>query len=291
VVTEERVRELERRIRLLTALYESAKAEKLRLASLIVAQRLAGEEYLTKPLDSKEQLAERIRSDLRTKGVSLDLNELMERLPSNYSLLVEGPAGVGKAEYCLSLAKHYLPNGCSIVWVTTDASPDEVKEAAKKADLDLDKYEEKTFVFVDGFSGSTQRKYPKGIWVDAVNLTDLSIAVGQAVEAVGKPARIVFNSISTLFLHNPPEPVLRFFRVLTTRVKSEYGFVIFVLHSGMLDEALVNAMRSLVDGVIEMSFDEQLNRRFRVHHMRGVRVDTKWVGYEVTERGFELKPG
>ena len=54
-----------------------------------------------------------------------------ERFPTNYSVLLSGPPGVGKFEYVLSRIREDLRLGEQVVFVTLDLHPTEIRARAK----------------------------------------------------------------------------------------------------------------------------------------------------------------
>src|SRR5947207_15893045 len=142
-----------------------------------------------------------------------------ERFPTNYSVLLSGPPGVGKFEYVLSRIREDLRLGERVVFVTLDLHPTEIRARAKALRLeirarakalrlDLEAYEGKGLVYVDCYSAtSSERPEPpagkKTFLVSSFsNLEGIGMAMGKAAQELGTPVRIYFYTISTLFLHN-----------------------------------------------------------------------------------------
>src|SRR5438093_749402 len=78
-----------------------------------------------------------------------------ERFPTNYSVLLAGPPGVGKFEYLISRIREDLRLGERVVFVTLDMPPNEIRARAKALHLDLGAHEGKSFVFVDCYSATS----------------------------------------------------------------------------------------------------------------------------------------
>jgi hypothetical protein len=78
--------------------------------------------------------------------------------------------------------------------------------------------------------------------------------------------------------------------VLTSRTKAEYGFILNTMQDGVHDPQVVNTLKYLVDGYIQMDFEEgkKLIRKLRVHHLKGISVESGWVKFDVTEGGFKI---
>ncbi len=202
--------------------------------------------------------------------------------PVYYSILVSGPPGVGKLEYLLALTKAFLGAGDRVVFVALDLHPDEARGRAANIGLDLGPLEGASFAFVDCYSATaSERIEPTGprktYTVSSYsNLEGIGMAISRAAHDLKPPVRILFYTVSTLFLHNSVQAISKFIQIITGRVKTNVGFIGYAMHEGVHEIHTTNLLRSLVDGVVEMRFTEDLSREMRFHHMRGLRVDPAW---------------
>ena len=215
---------------------------------------------------------------------------MKELFPENYSILLVGPPGVGKFEYCLDLIQYYLGKAERAVYITTERSPEEIKERAKGYGISLEQYEGKNLIFIDCYSWSIGGRYEKGLNVDnPANLSQINLNIEKAVTRLKPPTRIIFDSLSPLFLHNSQEVMTKFFQILTSKVKTEYGFILYTLQEGVHDPQIVNTLVYLSDGLLEMRFTggEVLKRQLRVHHLKGISVDVEWKNFTI-EKGFKF---
>src|SRR5881296_4147129 len=205
-----------------------------------------------------------------------------DRFPTNYSILLCGPPGVGKFEYLVERIRDDLRKGERVVFVTLDLHPNEIRARAKALHLDLEPVEGKSFVFVDCYSATSSERPEsapgkKTFLVSSFsNLEGIGMAMSKAAQELGTPVRIYFYTVSTLFLHNSPQAIAKFFQIVTARVKTNMGFIAYAAHDGVHDPQTSNLLRSLVDGVVEMRYTDTMEREIRVHHMRGYQVDAAW---------------
>ncbi len=208
------------------------------------------------------------------------------RFPANYSVLLSGPPGVGKFEFVISQVRQALRAGERVVFVTLDMHPNEIRGRARELDLDLDAVDDDSFIFVDCYSATSsdrseavagKRSYQISSFS---NLEGIGMAVSRAAQDLGTPVRIYFYSLSTLFLHNSTQAIAKFFQIVTSRVKTSMGFVMYAVQDGVHEPMTMNLLRSLVDGVVEMRFTDSMGREVRLHHMRGYRTDASWRPFE-----------
>ena len=217
--------------------------------------------------------------------------------PTNYSILVSGPPGVGKLEYLLGLTKRFLDGGERVCFVTLDLHPDEVRIRAAGVGLDLGAVEGTSFAFVDCYSASASEHLDanpskKVYSVSSFsNLEGIGMAISKESHDLKTPVRIVFYTVSTLFLHNSPQAIAKFIKIITSRVKTNIGFIAYAMHDGVHDPNTTVLLRSLVDGVVEIRFTEDLAREVRAHHMRGLPVKPVWARVEDATRVFAASEG
>ena len=220
-----------------------------------------------------------------------DIEKLKELFPENYTALLIAPPGSGEKEYCYDLVKYYLEKGEKVVYITTEQSPEEIKEKLSQVGVNIDEYEAKSFVFIDAYSYSTGKRYDKGFTIDnPANLNLITINLTNAAQIIGKPLRIIFDSLSTLFLHADENEIRKFFGVLTSRVKSEFGFLLCTLHGEMHSRQSVIALRAMVDAVIEIEVEEkpELKRKIRIFSARGLKLSNKWHVFDVSDYAFKV---
>lgn len=205
-----------------------------------------------------------------------------DRFPAHYSVLLSGSPGIGKFEYLVTEVREALRLGERVVFVTLDLHPNEIRARAKALRLDLEPHEGKSFVFVDCYSATSSERVelPTGKKTFLVssfsNLEGIGMAMSKAAQELGTPVRIYFYTISTLFLHNSTQAISKFFQIVTSRVKTNLGSIMYAVQDGVHETMTMNLLRSLVDGVVEMRFTETMASEWRIHHMRGHAVDHAW---------------
>src|SRR5204863_289683 len=133
-----------------------------------------------------------------------------ERFPTNYSVLLAGPPGVGKFEYLIARIREDLRLGERVVFVTLDMPPNEIRARAKALRLDLGAHEGRSFVFVDCYSATSSDRPEaapgkKTFLVSSFsNLEGIGMAMSKAAQELGTPVRI-YSSTLLLFSDKPTE--------------------------------------------------------------------------------------
>lgn len=183
--------------------------------------------------------------------------------------------------------------GERIVYLTSERSPDEIKSFAKTFGLPLEEHENKgSLVFIDCYSWSIGGSYDGGFSIEnAANLNEINITLEKVMKNLESPVRIVFDSLSPLFLYNEVSTMTKFFHFMTSNAKTKYGFIICTLQEGVHDPKIRNTLIYLVDGYLEMQFGEDsdvLTRKLRIHHLKGKTLDTSWKNFKIGDKGFEM---
>lgn len=207
--------------------------------------------------------------------------------PDNYTILLSGPPGVGKFEYCLYLLRKWLSEGEKVIYVTTERGPEIIIERAKQCGFDIG--DNGNLEFVDFFSASKGSKLRKYQYLSHVK--DIANGIEDALDRLGSTVRIIFDSLSPLFLYMADDLMVKFVEDLTANTKQKYGFIIYNMQEGVHDPQLFHTILYFLDGQLEMKFeeDEDLKRKIRVHHMKGMTTDSKWRNFVISERGFEFE--
>ncbi len=207
--------------------------------------------------------------------------------PSHYSVLLSGAPSVGKFDYCLYLMREWLDNGEKVVYVTTERGPDEIDARAQEIGFGISGNE--NLVFVDFYSASKDSKLMKYQYLTHVK--EIQVGIEDAIDRLGKPVRIIFDSLSPLFLYTPSDLMINLVEDLTSETKRKYGFVIYTMQEGVHDPQLFNTIMYFVDGYLQMEFNEaeSLRRKIRVHHMRAKVSDPGWKDFKIGENGFEFE--
>lgn len=215
-------------------------------------------------------------------------------LPERSSILMIGSPGIGLLEFNVGLAQSYLERGDIVVFVTIDVLPGDVVSLLKAFGVPVDDFLGKKIFIIDYHSSLL------GSYDDHSSFTEEYVRKVSDIEGImfnltaianeyGRPIRIFLHSLSTLFLYNQTNVVLKFFQISSSRIRSELGMAIFTVHDGVHEDRTINHLMAMADGVIELKFDENLNRRLRIRHMRGYATSTQWIPFEIRQVQQESK--
>ena len=206
-------------------------------------------------------------------------------LPDQSAVLMIGSPGIGIMEFCIALTEGYLEKDDAIIFVAMDTSPADMISMMEMFGLPMAELLGKRIFFLDYHScllGTTMDRSNPQEGVRAIlDLEGIMFNISAIAEETGKRVRIFFHSLSTLFLYNQGNVVLKFFQISCSRIRSQYGTAIVTVHEGVHDERTVNHLMSIADGTIELRFDDDLNKMMRIRNMRGYPTSPNWVPFEI----------
>lgn len=210
----------------------------------------------------------------------------MNYIKPGCSTLIMGPSGIGKTLFCRNIAAECAKTGTGAVYVTLDSAPKDVEEAIR-AQNDSEEILN-NISFVDCYSWLTGEARGPNCISHLSNLGDLSVKLFTSLHEKGPQSTVIFDSISTLFVYNVENEVIRFLQVNIARIRKMGCFGIWTVEEGIHTPALYNTLRHIMDVTLELRFEETstLERRIRVHTCRGSTHSTQWFPFEIKDRGI-----
>ena len=206
-------------------------------------------------------------------------------LPDQSAVLMIGSPGIGMLEFCIALSEGYLEKDDAIIFVAMDTSPTDVISMMETFGLPMDELLGKRIFFLDYHSCLLGSNMDRSDCIDGVrmisDLEGIMFNVGAIADETGKRVRVFFHSLSTLFLYNQSNVVLKFFQISCSKIRAQYGTAIVAVHEGVHDERTVNHLMAIADGTIELRFDEDLNKMMRIRNMRGYPTSPNWIPFEI----------
>jgi KaiC/GvpD/RAD55 family RecA-like ATPase len=203
--------------------------------------------------------------------------------PENYSVLVVGDPSAGLFEFCCYLGATYLKAGEKVVILEANTSPDRVRRQMQEFGVDAIQHElDKNLLIVDAYTPQPAADSdPNTIRVsDISSLGDIFESVTRGIDKVGgQPVKVLFDSLTPLFMHHDSKAMGRFFKDLTTIAKFN-GTLTAVVHRNILDEDQIALLSSIADGLLEVKVDERFRRLVRINYLRGVLVTPRWVPFD-----------
>jgi KaiC/GvpD/RAD55 family RecA-like ATPase len=191
------------------------------------------------------------------------------RLHPGQNILLLGSPSTGKSTFALQFIASGLRADERAIVITTSDSPANIRNKASTFGWKLEDFEKNGKLhFIDCFSevvgipadnsGAVLRT-----GIDSHGFDKISLLVSAIISdfwAEGHKIRVVFDNLSTLFYYNDLVSVARFLHVLLGRLKAVDATSILVLESGVHDEQVTTVVRSLCDGVLQLT--DKGNKRY-----------------------------
>jgi KaiC/GvpD/RAD55 family RecA-like ATPase len=212
----------------------------------------------------------------------------------NTNFILYGPAYSGRSTFTNLYISEGLKKGIPTIYVTTQHTPNEVKEQLRRLIPKVDVYEEKGLIkYIDMYSKSMgiQETQPNTIYIEKP--TDLD-ALENAIQTFqdefkGKVPyhKIVFFSLSTLLTYVEPLLIFRFFQILNAKNKRANAVSIYVIDTGMHDQSVIQTLKHVMTGFIEFKL-EDLKYYLRIEGGGDV-MSRAWIEYSFTDKTFDLR--
>ncbi len=161
------------------------------------------------------------------------------------------PAGVGKQCFAAHFVNAGLASGDTVIYVTTDRTPDEVERAAAEWDLHFKGKGE--IFYIDCYSQSSgKEKIKEKENVSLVGgpgaINEIALFISDIVRSKkGSRFRVVFHSFSTFALYSDKEPLFKFLKSIERRFKNENGTVLLLVEEGMHEERFSMTLKHDLD--------------------------------------------
>lgn len=191
----------------------------------------------------------------RKPKLSFKRSEMIE-LPKSTTVLVEGPIGSRKEEYCLRFLKLELQKGRNVAICSYD--PDDELQ----------------------WFGKEERGRIEPFRVEP-DITEMSLVITKVAES--KPAMAYFNVLYKLIPSYSADVLAEFLSSNLRKLKKGGVTGIFVMEKEMISTQLLSTIESMFDGVIEFQIREEgdeLVSYYRVKEFKLKEFDTNWKEFK-----------
>ncbi|MAH80255.1 MAG: hypothetical protein CMP39_01020 [Rickettsiales bacterium] len=237
--------------------------------------------------DANQEHTESIIVDKNVERVPTGKAELDELLygglPLGSNILLTGSLGTGKSSLCRSFIKNGLDKGENALFVALDDDPSRVRQNLYANGIN---YEESNQLrFVDAYSWSSMSPNENELFAvkGSLELNQLSGLISDASYEIGQTPQVqeggrrVIDSISSLLINFELSDAQRFLNQIA-RTSVAFGNVttLFIIEEGTIDETILNNIKYIMDGVIELKSENQ-ERFCRVASMKWAQFKPHWI--------------
>lgn len=209
-----------------------------------------------------------------------DLDKLLgDGYPDRSSILVVGPAGIGKEALRYSFIQSGLVQGDFCLYVTK-STPNEVLHDIRGFGIDTSR------VPLWCAREGGQMEY------DVNDLASLSFNIKDTLKKnADRRIRIATDVLSSLLVLNQTDTIYRFLSQLFTDIKQYDTVLVATMEEGMHDTKVVSTMTELFDGVVEFKLYEEglrVTPLVRIRKMRGVPSHPGYYNFAYSKGLLEL---
>src|SRR6266496_248072 len=188
-------------------------------------------------------------------------------LPRGSSILLLGDAGSGKTILSYELLHEELDSGKLCALLSYDAFPEDVQARMNEFGWDIVSHLRKgRLKIIDCYSSLAGQG--EGAIKDPSDLTELNIQVTAFIgRAKGAPVTVVLDSLTPIFNGVEEKQAINFIQTLGAKVKKTGGLFILTASKGAIPDESAAKLKTMVDGVIELSI---IRGRGRAHRFLSV---------------------
>ena len=122
-----------------------------------------------------------------------------------------------------------------------------------KRNLDSNGIDTRLLIFIDAASRTEAKKVENCLYIGSPEkLSDLSVAMDQAVKALPSEKFLIFDSLNTLSIFNKPATVARFVHFLTAKMREWKVKGIIITLEKETDPALIDELTQFSDARIDL---------------------------------------
>ncbi|MEE9268400.1 MAG: ATPase domain-containing protein [Thermoplasmata archaeon] len=265
--------------------YLNAKMEELRMRE----QGLIEEDIEAR---EEERDLEFKQEKVKTGTPRLD-DLLLGGIPFGSNVSVYGPPFIGKEVLVNAFIAEGLKKGVPAIWVTTDKTPDDIRDEMQSVVPGYEEYENLGLVhYIDAYSKGMGAATDDAFATYIDDPTDQA-AILEAVDQVAaevmkehKSYRLAFRTISTLMAYLDPASTFRFLQPFAGRRKRDKAVSLYVIEKGMHGEQDIQMLGSLMDGMVDFKV-EQLKTYLSVKGISDAQ-SRAWIQYMYSKQGLSI---
>ncbi len=248
----------------------------------------------------EEELAlaeEEIKAEIQERKVRTGTRRLDDLLyggfPIGSNILIYGPPYSKKEVLIYSFMAEGLKKGVPVVWILTDKTVSEIREAMSFVLPAYEQYEKMGLVhYVDAYSKSIgeEEEIEGVIYLDSQTDVD---GISKAVEDIAKKLkekhpyyRLAFMSLSTVMAYMDQQSLLKFLQPFTTRRNRDNAVSLYLLEKGLHSENEIQMVGYLMDGMIEFKIEAH-KTYLTVHGITEVQ-SRSWIEVTASKSGIQL---
>ncbi len=240
---------------------------------------------------------EEIKAEIQEKKVKTGTRRLDDLLyggiPIGSNILIYGPPYSKKEVLVYSFMAEGVRKGVPIIWILTDKTVMEIREAMSFVLPTYEQYEKMKLVYyVDAYSRSIgdTNEIEGVVYLDSQTDVD---GIVNAVEDIVKKIkekhpyyRLAFVSLSTVMAYMDQQALLKFLQPFTTRRNRDGAVSMYLLEKGLHSENEIQMVGYMMDGMIE--FKMEAHKTFLTVHGITEVQSRGWIEVTATKSGVTL---
>ncbi len=208
-------------------------------------------------------------------------------IPRASSVLILGDPGSGKSILSYQFLYDELENGHYCALLSYDVFPEDIQARMKEFGWEITSHLRKNRLkIVDCYSGLAGEG--EGAIKDPSDLTELNIRVTSLISrAKGAPVTLLLDSLTPIFNGVEGKQAVLFLQTVAAKIKKTGGIFYMTGSSGAIPNEFMSKIRSMVDGLIELSLvrdHRKISRYLTVVKMERRSLSAEAVPFTIDRR-------
>jgi KaiC/GvpD/RAD55 family RecA-like ATPase len=210
-------------------------------------------------------------------------------IPENTATIVYGPPKSGKSVFAYHFLAESIKEGEACIIITTDYGADELARSMSGFNWSIQDALKCGSIQVIAMIPVAASASPDGSVksVSLANPTELMLSLNEILRLIAERKvkfRAIWDSLTPLFIYNPPMLVAKILREYSSRMKKAGAVgILITLVQGSIDPQSENIIKASVDNLVNLQSEGKLV----VEGMLGTPRST--VAYSVTNSGLEVR--
>jgi len=217
-------------------------------------------------------------------GITILDSQLNGGIPAGSLILLIEKPGAGAEILSFQFAVEGIKKDESVLYVSTDELSEHVIEHIRTYfSVDLNE----NFKLISFVSRITEdvRRHLKSFTHDPLRYLKIDFSKSRY-------DRIIINGLDNLIRNYNESDVISLIEELSRKVKNDDSIAFVILTEGATDRRIENTLKTIVDGIFELDFQERENeiqRRLKIIKMRRCMVPKNVFRYDITDRGIRME--
>lgn len=215
-------------------------------------------------------------------------------IPENTITLLYGPPKTGKSIFCYQFMYQGLIDQEPCLYLMSDYTLDQLSQRMMGFNWFIENYIQDKMLFVVDTASRLSMEVPRETYTYKVsspqNPTDMMVKVNEGIKFTCQRSarfRAILDSLTSLFIYNPPLLIIRVLKMYIQRIKKAGGTGIITYAAGSMDKNIETMLKNSADNIIYLS--QSQTGRYEITMEAMVGTGPKKAAFLIANNGIAIK--